>query len=174
MAKIAFTKLGLSKNQEVDTFIWNDQTIEVKKYLPVNEKLELISRVVNQSGDENTFLNPIKLSIYLTVEMIEAYTNINFTEKQKEDVCKLYDLMVGNGFVRQVMNCIPEAEYYELESGATQIAKEIYNYKNSAAGIIETITTDYHGLTYDSQEIRDNIQNPENLALVKDILTKLG
>ena len=30
MSKVPFTKLGLKKNTEIKTFIWNEQTIEVK------------------------------------------------------------------------------------------------------------------------------------------------
>ena len=36
MAKVSFTKLGLSKNQEVKIVEYNEQNIEVKQYLPIN------------------------------------------------------------------------------------------------------------------------------------------
>ena len=42
MAKVSFTKLGLKKNEEVGILHINEQDIEVKQYLPINEKLELI------------------------------------------------------------------------------------------------------------------------------------
>ena len=42
MAKVAFSKLGLTKNTNVGSFEWNDQTIEVKGYLPIQEKMQLI------------------------------------------------------------------------------------------------------------------------------------
>ena len=42
MAKLAFTKLGLKPNNEISIVEFNGQTIEVKQYLPVEEKLELI------------------------------------------------------------------------------------------------------------------------------------
>ena len=42
MAKLSFTKLGLKLNQEVVEIHHNDQIIEVKQYLPVNDKLELL------------------------------------------------------------------------------------------------------------------------------------
>jgi len=94
MAKIPFTKLKLIKKDETVTFLYNEQEITVKKYLPVNEKLELISRVINAAADENRFYNPVKLDIFLKLEIIFTYTNINFTDKQKEDPSKLYDLLV--------------------------------------------------------------------------------
>jgi hypothetical protein len=52
VAKVAYTKLGLTKNQEVKSFIWNDQIIEVKQYLPVSDMIELVSNVINLSHDE--------------------------------------------------------------------------------------------------------------------------
>ena len=43
MAKVPFTKLGLTKDTSVASFEWNGQTIEVKQYLPIQEKLDLIA-----------------------------------------------------------------------------------------------------------------------------------
>ena len=81
MAKIAFTKLGLTKAAEsaTKTVEINGQPIEVKQYLPINEKLVLIGNVLNQSADENNFANPIKLDVFTSLEVVFAYTNISFT-----------------------------------------------------------------------------------------------
>ena len=84
MAKVSLTKLGLKVNQEIKTIEFNEQIIEIKQYLPVNDKLELISNVINLAHDENNFSNPVKVSVFTTLEIMYAYTNINFTEKQKE------------------------------------------------------------------------------------------
>ena len=84
MAKVAFTKLGLKVNTDIKTIDFNEQNIEVLQYLPVNDMLSLIADIVNLSADENNFANPIKLEVFLMVEMLYSYTNISFTEKQKE------------------------------------------------------------------------------------------
>ena len=42
MAKLSFNKLGLKINQEIKTANFGDFIIEVKQYLPVNDKLRLI------------------------------------------------------------------------------------------------------------------------------------
>ena len=39
MAKVSFTKLGLKLNQDVNNVEYNGQNIEIKQYLPVNDKL---------------------------------------------------------------------------------------------------------------------------------------
>ena len=87
MAKVSFTKLGLKKNEEVKTIKFNDIEIEVKQYLPANDKLALIGNVINNSHSTN-FANPVLIEVMGSLEIIYAYTNINFTDKQKEDPMK--------------------------------------------------------------------------------------
>lgn len=70
MAKVSLTKLGLKINQDVKNIDFNEQTIEVKQYLPVNDKLELISNVINSAHDENNFSNPVKVSVFTTLEIM--------------------------------------------------------------------------------------------------------
>ena len=109
MAKISFAKLGLAKNTGVATVCYNEQMIEVKQYLSVNDKLELISNVINCASDGN-FQNPVKVNVFTMLEILYFYTNINFTDKQKEDPCKLYDLVSGTGFLDKILEVIPDSE----------------------------------------------------------------
>lgn len=174
MAKVAFGKLGLAHNKTVQVFNYNGQEVEVKQYLPVNEKLELISRVINLSADENNFANPLKISVFSVLEIIETYTNINFTEKQKNDPCKLYDLLVGNGISTLILSLIPELELAELLTAIDDSVTAVYNYHNSALGILEVVQQDYSGMSLDATNIQQAIADPENLTLLKDVMTKLG
>ena len=174
MAKVSLTKLGLKVNQDIKTIEFNAQTIEVKQYLPVNNKLELISNVINSAHDENNFSNPVKVSVFTTLEIMYAYTNINFTEKQKEDPTKLYDMLISSGLVCEVINAIPEAEYHEILCGVEDSINAIYAYRNSVMGILDIIGQDYSNLNFDATEIQKKIGDPENMALLKQVLTKLG
>ena len=174
MAKVSLTKLGLKVNQDVKNIEFNEQNIEVKQYLPINEKLELISSVINSAADENNFSNPVKENVFLTLEILYHYTNINFTDKQKEDPVKLYDLVVSSGLVNKVTDLIPEEELDEVINGVAQSVKAIYTYKNSALGILESISQDYSSLNLDATEIQKKLADPDNMALLKQVLTKLG
>ena len=174
MAKVSLTKLGLKVNQDVKNIEFNEQIIEVKQYLPINEKLELISSVINSAADENNFSNPVKENVFLTLEILYHYTNINFTDKQKEDPVKLYDLVVSSGLVNKVTDLIPEEELDEVINGVAQSVKAIYAYRNSVLGILESISQDYSALNLDATEIQQKLADPDNMALLKQILTKLG
>ena len=174
MAKLSFNKLGLTKNQDVVNITFNNQVIEVKQYLPVNDKLQLISNVINQSADDNNFANPIKVSVFTVLEMIDFYTNISFTEKQKEDPSKLYDLIISNNLAKMITGAIPQVELDELMSGIKDSVEAIYKYKNSAMGIMEAISTDYSNLDFNASEIQSKLADPENMNFLKDVLSKLG
>ena len=174
MAKVSFNKLDLKKNQEVITLKYNDIEFEVKQYLPIEEKLELISKVISDSADENNFYNAPKGHVFTTLGIVEYYTNINFTEKQLEDPQKLYDLIVGNGLDILILNAIPMTEIMFIESNIEKIANGYYDYRHSVLGIIETINQDYSNLNFDAAELQKNIADPNNLELLRSILSKLG
>lgn len=174
MAKIGFTKLSLKRKNEVKTITINNNQIEIKQYLPVNEKLDLIARVINGAHDQNNFPNPIKIEVIGTLEMIMAYTNISFTEKQKEDIPKLYDLLEENGVIKDIISQIPEDEYNFIIDGINKTVDAVYTYNNSILGILEAVSKDYSNLDFDATQIQKKMADPENLKLVKDVLTKLG
>ena len=55
-----------------------------------------------------------------------------------------------------------------------ELVESIYKYNNSALGLINTLTTDYSALGDEFTNLQEKIANPENLTLLKDVLTKLG
>lgn len=175
MAKVSFTKLGLTKNSDVSIVEWNGQQIEVKDYLPMSEKLELVSTIINNSIDDNGYYNPMRVYINTIIEVILTYTNISVTEKQKEDIVKLYDLFVSSGLSSKIIGeTINPYEYQQIQKWIYETINSIYNYKNSVMGILDTISADYSNLDLDATAIQQKLGDPENLELLKSVLTKLG
>lgn len=177
MAKISYNKLGITKDElnKVQTVEYNDQTIEVKQYLPIAEKSELITRVLNNSVDENTgYYNLLKLDMNLGLEIVYAYSNISFTEKQKEDPMKLYDMLNASKVLNLIIGLVPDGEFYYLNKTTHEMANNIVLYRNSAMGIMEAISADYSNLDLDATDIQKKLNDPDNMALLKDVLTKLG
>ena len=174
MAKIPFTKLQLKKINDSKEFTYNEQIITVKQYLPIADKLALIGRVINMASDEYNFANPIKLDMYLSLEIVFIYTNLSFTEKQKENIGKLYDLLEENGIIKKVIELIPEEEYTTLWEGVVEVAENIYAYQTSVLGILDTVGRDYSNLDLDATAIQKKLNDPESLELLKSVLTNLG
>ncbi len=173
MAKVPFSKLNLKKIDKVQVVTINGLEVEVKQYLPVAEKLELIANVLNNSADDNNFANPVKTYVLSHLEIIYAYTNLSFTDKQKEDPAKLYDILDTNGIIDSIILAIPPSEYDNLIEDITSTIDAYYKYKNSALGILEAATTDYKNLDLEASDIQKKIADPDNLTLLKDVITKL-
>jgi len=174
MAKVSFTKLGLKKKEEIKNITINDQIIEVKQYLPISDKINIITNVIENSADDNNFANPVKVEVFANLEIMYAYTNISFTDKQKEDPTKLYDLLEENGIIAEVIAAIPENEYALLLGWIDETIEAFYTYRNSVMGIMEQISADYSNLSLDATEIQQKLADPQNLELLKNVMTKLG
>lgn len=176
MAKLAYSKLGLNKmiNKDPRTIDFNGQDIEISQYLPVEKKLELITDIINKSLDDNNYYNPCRIEIFKTVEIILAYTNLSITEKQKEDIFKLYDSFVASGFAKLVLENIPVEDYNFIYNSVIKTIKNIYNYRNSALGILESISADYSALDLNASEIQQKLNDPNNMNLLRAVLSKLG
>lgn len=141
----------------------------------MQEKLNLMSKVINLSHDKDSnYSNPVKVDIYTKLNIIENYTNITFTDKQKEDVCKLYDLFKESGLIEEIFNVIPEQEIMEIENSIKKAIKSIYAYQNSVMGILDNVSSDYSNLNLDALNIQEALGDPNNLTLLKQIIDKLG
>ena len=172
--KPTFAKLKLQKNIEVKTIEFNGFEIEVKQYLPINDKLTIISNVINYASTEQNYSNPVQEDLFGTLEIIYAYTNISFTDKQKEDPATLYDILLSSGLADAIINAIPSVEYKSVIDGINRCIDSIYRYRNSVLGILDVISQDYSNLEFDAAAIQKNIGDATNVEFLKDVLTKLG
>ena len=68
MAKVAFTNLKLKKLNEIKTFEFNGQNIEVKQYLDSDDKYDLIM-ITLQKSEEDGIYNPFKLDLYFHLHL---------------------------------------------------------------------------------------------------------
>ena len=173
MAKLAFSKLGLKNNNQVVNINYNEQTIEVKQYISVNDKLKLISDIISNTVDEHSFCNPVKVKVYLLIGIVENYTNISFTEKQKEDIVKLYDLIQSNGLFDKILTAIPDEEFNDLLNSTWDSVDAIYTYRNSVMGILDNVSADYDNVNVDVNKTIEQIKNLDH-SFLSEVMNKLG
>lgn len=168
MAKVTFASLKLKNDDAVKTFTINDKEVEVKQYLPIQDKYDLIM-VTLQESMENGYYNPIKEEVYFSMNIVFMYTNLTFTDKQKEDINKLYDILEQNNIFNKVIGTIPSEEYTQLLNSLKDAKAELINYNKSFAGIVngllETFTMNNISLTESLNNIDiEKYQNVIKLA----------
>jgi hypothetical protein len=107
MAKISYASLKLKVDKSVETFDFNENKIEVLKYLPVEDKRDLVE-ITLQKAEENGIYNPVLLDMYFHLHLVYMYTNLSFTDKQKENEAKIYDTLACNGFFDKFFEVLPK------------------------------------------------------------------
>jgi hypothetical protein len=174
MAQVSFAKLAPKASTEVATINFNDQEIEVKQYLPIDQKLEGLTNILNSCADDMGYYNPAKVNVFITLETVFRYTNIKFTDKQKEDPKKLYDQLIGSGLYEKILEAMSDSERYWFEIYVQDSMNQIYKYRDSIYGILDAMKTDYSDLNLDVEGLRNKLADAEGLSTVKEVLDKLG
>lgn len=175
MAKVAFSKLKCKINDvEVPVQI-GEETVMVKQYLPIQEKLALIGKVIELSHEQDyNYSNPVKIEVFKNLEIIFTYTNLSFTDKQKEDLPKLYDMLVSSGTLNKIMDNIPNEERDMLTIGIFNSLQAVYQYQNSALGILDGIKKGYNQTEFDVEALQKAVSSLADSPLVKEILPLVG
>ena len=166
MAKISFANLKLKVNDTVQIVKYGDAEIEVLQYLPVADKTDLISITVQQAM-ENGVIHPVRLEQYFYLNIMYLYTNFNFTDKQKEDPDKLYDMLESNGVIDAVIGAMNQEEYDGLYKALEDYMETLAKHESSAAYMIGKIINDLPLNAAAAAEIVDNFK-PEKYQAVVD------
>ena len=180
MANITLESLGIEVNQEVKHITFNNCDIEVVKYLPIQKRLKLISEVLSNALSEDTegFYNPIKLTVFTAIAAVEAYTDIEFTEEEKEEIPYIYDLLESSGLLKVIIEeGIGEMEYNDLLIQVETCMRSITTFNNSFYGVIKNIGSNKDILNFDVEKIQTllrEVKDPESLKLLKEIAPLLG
>lgn len=166
-----FKDLNLKKDYLTNTSILkiNEQQIEVKQYLPIADKNDLIE-IALQKAEEDGLYNEILLDVYFHLNIIYLYTDIEFSEEDREDEMQLYDLLETNGIITEVLAHMGEGEYQNLRELLITMRDLHMKYSNSAAAVLQRIITDLPKNAAAAQQIVNNF-NPEQYQAVVDFAT---
>ena len=173
--KLAFSKLNAKINTEIKTVTFNNQEIEVKQYLPIEEKMSLIDNVVSYSQNTHyQYFNPGLIDVITTLEIVFNYSNLSFTEKVLEDKIKLYDILMSTGLAQLIANAIPYEELNSIDVILEKTLDNIYKHNNSLLGVLEAIAEDYEEQDLNASEVQRKMANPEVVGMLKKVVSNLG
>lgn len=155
MAKITYSSLKLKMKDEIKEIDFNGNKIEVKQYLPISDKIDLVDITLQKSQEERLY-NPLKVNMYFHLHLIYLYTNITFTDKQREDEEKLYDILDSCGLINEVVAAIPENEYTDLLNKTAEKIDNELKYNTTTAAIISKFINDLPKNAEIAAQIVDN------------------
>lgn len=139
MEKVSFAKMNLKvANKTIPVSIAGAE-IQVLDYLPIEDYYDWIMISIQKSM-ENGVVNPIKLEMYFNLNMIYLLTNISFTEKQREDEAKLFNILDSNGVITAVARA--SSIYQDAYEICQEQVKKIEEYNRSAAALLQKVIQD--------------------------------
>ena len=115
--------------------------VNVKKYLPISDKIDLI-QIALQKAEEDGIYNEMKLDMYFHLNIIYLYTDIEFTDEDKEDEMALYDILESNDIINEILGVLEDDEYNVLKEYLIEMKNESLQYKNTAAAVLTRIIQD--------------------------------
>lgn len=163
--KVSYANLKLKTKTDIKEFDFQDNKIEVLQYLPAEEKYALVMTLVDNNRMENGLYDHVRLDVCFHLLLVYAYSNLNFTEKQKENEDKIYDALMSNGLMDMILSNIPESEYNYLYHMINRYVEDGLKYNMTAASIIKTFITDLPKQAAAANEIVEKF-NPENFKAV--------
>lgn len=167
--KVSYANLKLKPISTTSSFEFGGQEIEVLNYLPIEDKYDLVM-ITLQKAEQDGVYNPLLLDLYFHLHLVYMYTNLSFTDKQKENEPKIYDTLTSNGFFDKFFEVLDEVEYDELMSYIEELQNMTLHYKNTAGAVLQSIIQD---LPKNAQAAADIVKNfdPKQYQAVIDFAT---
>lgn len=165
MAKVTYASLKLKIDNSVNTFDFQGHEIEVLRYLPVEDKYDLVM-ITLQNSEENGIYNPVKLDMYFHLYLVYMYSNLSFTDKQKENESKLYDTLKSNGFIDLFLDNMEETEYADLYTYITECQEDTLHYRNTAGAVLQTVIQDLPRNAQMAADIVNNFDKSKYQAVI--------
>ena len=167
--KVSYANLKLKPISTTSSFEFGGQKIEVLNYLPIEDKYDLVM-ITLQKAEQDGVYNPLLLDLYFHIHLVYMYTNLSFTDKQKENEPKIYDTLTSNGFFDKFFEVLDEVEYDELMSYIEELQNMTLHYKNTAGAVLQSIIQD---LPKNAQAAADIVKNfdPKQYQAVIDFAT---
>lgn len=165
MEKVKFTDLGIELSEETEKIIFNNKEIEIKKYLPISQRYDIIM-IALQKAYEDGIYNSLKLDEYFNLNIIYSYTNIEFSAEDREDEDTLYDKIEQSGLLNAVLLALDKDQYQEMVNILTEITDVRQKFENSTAGMLKKFFNEISVNADQMQQIVDNFDKDKYLEVM--------
>lgn len=167
-----FSDFNLKTTDEVKEIVFEGETIKVKQNVPTTQKLDIIELAIQNSA-ENGYYNPVKMDIFFSMYLVYTYSDLEFTDEQKENIYDLFDVLNCSGILDKIIENIPPEDYQYMVDAIDEIAEKKSIYANSFAGVLTSIIAD---LPKQAEAMKDIFQNfdPEQYKAVMGLAKATG
>ena len=138
MAKVSFSSLKLKVKEDIEEIYIGDKKVEVKTYISTEEFNDMIQAVVEQATT-STIYNDFLGNCILADSIVMTHTNLSFTDAQKSDLLKLFDILKTNGVMNAILDAIGSEEMDRILKAYELVVTEYKKYTYSVKGLTDQI-----------------------------------
>ena len=122
-----------------------------------------------QKSFEDGLYNNMLLDVYFHLNIVYLYSNLNITDKQKEDEFKLFDKLESSGLMSMILGNMDEDEYKYLYDSLERAVDNHMKYKSSAAAVVQSVIQDLPANAAAAADIVNN-WDAEKFQSVQDMV----
>ena len=137
--KTAFSTLKIKLPKNYKEFTFEDKKIQVAQYLPIAEKIDIIE-IAYQRALINSKFDPLFFNVYFWLNIVYSYTNLTFTDEQKKNEDKLYDMLASSGLLSMILAAMDEKELEYFSQSLDYYISTKNRIDNSVGGIVSNLT----------------------------------
>lgn len=139
MASLNFAEIKLKDvTPQAKTITYNNQKIEVKQWLPIMDRYNLIMVTLQQSK-ENGVYNPVKLDMYFSLNLIYKFSNIIFSAEEHLNADDTFDKLNTSGLMDAVLNAIPAEAKELLYDNLMEMKTKLEQANLTIGGVIQSL-----------------------------------
>lgn len=163
---VNYEDLKLKRSIDTKVFAWGNTNVIVKKNIPIESKYDIVMITLQQAWEDG-YYNPIKLDMHFHLNLVYMYTNLVFTEEQKQDEGLLFDEMENTGFMDKFLENINSDDYKEMQKYIDEIAELSTKTKNGIGNLVSKFIDD---LPINAKAAAEMVENfdPEKYQAVVD------
>jgi hypothetical protein len=159
-----------NNNLKPKTIYFNEREIQVKQYLPIESKIELIQLIINTSFIKNeetnlSQLNPCFKELLYNYFLVKFYTDLSLNNEYSNQ----YDLLKSSGLLDQIISVIPIEELELLNDLLIRsIKQEFYRIEQERSfnGIVNKLMNIIKD--FDIEKMIEQLGNLQNSELIQE------
>lgn len=168
--KVSLAEFGLlPKIEDVEVTV-NGVTFAVHSRIPYEELLNALQWCIDYVISDQSFVSePIK-KIAKDFAVIKFFTNIDIGNFDTvSDFYASYDLLCAYGLMEEVIGCIDEKQLNFFYETLDSTVNSIIAYRNSALGLVQTLSESAKANSNSMQEALDMLDNDKAQKLLEVI-----
>lgn len=172
--RIKLANLGPIKESPIEYVQIGDAVLQVKKYIPYEEMLDMIQWCIDYIINDRPFISAPLKKIIKDLAVLNFFTNVDtsfLTEYyDMKDIYEEYDLVYRHNVMDQIIPKIDEGQMKFFNETLDATLESIMAYRNSAVGIVDALAENAKKDTGDMEKALAFMNQGDNREKIANLL----